>query len=283
MENKCSLCGSLKIAEFDKEIDLKICQECGYIFVDPKPSKEEIKKYYSGNDNYDWWQEREKGFDVLSKRRLDIVMKYKSGGKLLDVGAGIGQFLSFAKKHFDLTGTEVSTHAIKIAKDKYSIGLLEGEVEEMDLGFGNYDAITLFHVLEHVHDPGLLLRKCQSLLADKGILIIAVPNDINKFAKRRIKQLLKRLRIGRFQHYGDSGLTKIDLKKQIGEVHLSQFTQHSLRYYFHNNNLKILADSLDPYYIGNSARDRIKYAVFYAINKIVGKNYYDTMLFVISK
>lgn len=277
----CFLCGDKKIICFDKEINLSICRNCGYIFVDPMPTKSEIKEYYSNNDNYDWWLKREKGFDQLSERRLGIILDYKNHGDLLDVGAGIGQFLNFAKKSFQVVGTEVATSAIKIAKDKYEVKLLEGEVEEMPFSSQKFDVITIFHVLEHVHNPGLLLSKCKSLLKKDGIIVIAVPNDIDKFLKRRLKQVLKMLKIGRFQRYGTSGLEGLDIKKQVGEVHLSQFRQKSLRKYFSDHSYEILAESLDPYFVGISLKDRLKYSFFSGVKKVTGLNLYDTMLYVV--
>lgn len=279
---KCSLCGGNNIKTIDAQINMAKCFDCGYIFVNPRPSKKAIKNYYSQSANFDGWLALEKDFDSLSQRRLQIVRSFKQGGDLLDVGAGVAQFLHFAQDYFTVFGTEVASNAIKIAREKYGISLWEGEIEFMDMGGKKFDVITLFHVLEHVHDPGLLLERCRKLLKSDGVIIIAVPNDIHKFLKLPLKKLLRFLKIGRFRHYGPFGMEKIDLTRESGEIHLSQFTESSLLKYFRANGCKILLNSLDPYYVPDSSRNRIKFKVFSLAKKIFRKNWYDTMLFVIS-
>ena len=54
-----------------------------------------------------------------------------------------------------------------------------------------YDAINLFDVLEHVHNPTELLKKCHQLLKSRGIIVIEVPNDYNPLQKIVQKSLKK--------------------------------------------------------------------------------------------
>lgn len=278
----CSLCGSKKVKQIDTVANIAKCLDCSYIFVNPRPTKLAIKKYYSQSANFSGWLSLEADFDRLSQRRLDLVRSYKQEGTLLDVGAGVGQFLNFARKYFQIKGTEVAINAIKIAHDKYGIDLSEGEVETMDFGQEKFDVITVFHVLEHVHDPGLLLSKCKSLLKKDGVIIIAVPNDVHKFLKLPLKKLLRFLKIGRFKHYGPFGMEKLDLKRSSGEIHLSQFTNKALSKYFVANNYRIISNSLDPYYVPDNAKNHLKFSVFNLIKRILGVNWYDTMLFVVA-
>ncbi len=74
----------------------------------------------------------------------------KLAGRLLDVGAGLGTFLAQARQDgWAVEGTEVSETAVSYALERYGIVLHRGQVEQMDLGSGSYDIITLWHVLEH--------------------------------------------------------------------------------------------------------------------------------------
>jgi len=279
--NTCCLCGSDRIKKIDSIVNFDKCCDCGYIFVNPRPSKQDIAHYYSKCENFDNWLIQENDFDRLSQRRLKIVRRFKHGGSLLDVGAGVGQFLNSAKKYFKISGTEVSKNAIKIAKDKYSINLLKGEVEKWDTQNKKYDVITIFHVLEHVHDPGLLIDKCRSMLKKNGVIIIAVPNDVNKFFKLPVKRILRILKIGRFKNYGPFGMEKINLDKKSGEIHLSQFTDKVLVRYFRDNRFKILLNSVDPYYVPDSFKNRLKFLFFKLIKNIFCVNWYDTIMFVV--
>ena len=116
---------------------------------------------------------------MLWKRRLKKLIHFGATGALLDIGAGYGQFLHHARPFFsDVTGTEVSASAVALAKEKYSLSLLAGQIEELKLPLHSFDTITLFHVLEHVPDPGKLVRRCHALLKSQGMLVIAVPNDV---------------------------------------------------------------------------------------------------------
>lgn len=83
--NDCCLCNSKKIEVVDPEIDMCKCNDCGYFFVNPMPDRKSIQEYYSRCDNFDSWLALEKEFDLLSLRRLNIVRKYASKGKLLDI------------------------------------------------------------------------------------------------------------------------------------------------------------------------------------------------------
>jgi len=124
-----------------------------------------------------------------------MVNRYGRGGRLLDVGTGIGQFLHFARFGYEVTGTEVSEQAIQIARVKYGLELRRGRIEELDFGNRRFDVITLFHVLEHVHDPRRLLSRCRELLSTTGIVVVAVPNEIHGW-KRPIKSALALSRRG---------------------------------------------------------------------------------------
>jgi 2-polyprenyl-3-methyl-5-hydroxy-6-metoxy-1,4-benzoquinol methylase len=73
------------------------CGRCHYRFVNPRPSQEEIARAYSAPQQYDLWLAQAEGRRITWKKRWDLVKHYAKGGRLLDVGAGIGTFLAAAK------------------------------------------------------------------------------------------------------------------------------------------------------------------------------------------
>lgn len=281
--NFCSLCESKKIKTIDPKINMCKCLECGHFFINPRPSIDRIKKYYSESDNFEFWQSLEEGFDALSKRRVELIKRFRTKGDILDVGAGIGQLLFFAKNTFKIHGTEVSKIAIKIAKDKYKMKLTEGDLEEINFKNQKYDIITMFHVLEHVHNPGKQIKICKNLLNKKGILAVAVPNDVHGFLKLPLKRLFRFLKLGQYKHYGKFGMAKIEIDQSMGEIHLSQFTAPVLVKFFEENGVRILFNSLDPYYVPDNFKNRAKYNFFKFLKSITNKNYYDTILIVAEK
>ncbi len=175
----CGVCGSNRIQKIDSDFNFCRCESCGFIFDSPRPSFAEISAFYSQAGKYDVWLDGERARDLLWKRRLKKLLRTGAKGRLLDIGTGYGQFLHHARSHFaEVSGTEISESAVALAKEKYGLSLLAGEVEALGLPPQSFDTITLFHVLEHVPDPGKLVTLCHDLLRAQGILVIAVPNDV---------------------------------------------------------------------------------------------------------
>jgi ubiquinone/menaquinone biosynthesis C-methylase UbiE len=281
--NKCNLCESEDILSIDNDHNIFKCHHCGYIFDNPRPTFDEVTNFYSREDQYDGWLKEEKGRGALWQRRLKMVKKFKNTGTLLDIGAGIGQFLYFAKDDFAVEGTEISESAIKVAKQKYGLSLKKGQLDDIDFGGSRFDVLTLFHVLEHVPDPSQLIKRCYNLLNQQGVLIIAVPNEIDSFIARPIKRLFSVFRIHSFRKYGVFGLPKVELDGTLGEIHLSHFTVSSLRKLLTKKNFAVVKDTLDPYYVATGILKVIHdllFLIFLTIKRISNSNLYDTIWIV---
>ena len=98
------------------------------------------------------------------------------GGKLLDVGCGTGAFLNVMKKEgWEVLGLEPDDEARELARKLYRLTVFEASQLDQ-LPAANFDAITLWHVLEHVHDLHAYVEQLKSLLKPSGKLFIAVPN-----------------------------------------------------------------------------------------------------------
>ena len=168
---------------FDESKDMLITQ----------PIPENLEEFYQG-DNYishtdskksiaDSLYHIIKGRNIKKKIQLIENQKVKSK-KLLDVGAGTGDFLSFAKKQgFEVEGVEPSDKARQKADEKGVI--LRKELTKVP--DSTYDVITLWHVLEHLPNLVDQVKRISNLLNEKGILVIAVPNfhswDANHYGK----------------------------------------------------------------------------------------------------
>jgi SAM-dependent methyltransferase len=282
----CALCGGRSLQPFDPECNIARCVDCGYIFDNPRPTLEELVKFYSRQAQYDSWLDELNARDRLWHRRLSLLCDTRKKGSLLDIGAGIGQFLSAARNYYDdVYGTEVSDSAIRIAKERYAVDLFEGTVESVASRGMVFDNVSLFHVLEHVPDPLSVLRTCHSLLSDHGILVIAVPNEVVSLRaslKRKLVNagLRKPLRVGR------SGLPKIELTPETSEVHLSHFTPPVLNQLLARAGFSVITQTLDPYYVATGTR-RLKADLYYysclLFHKIVSINIYDAILVIARK
>lgn len=280
---RCDICASDRIERLDAKTDLCRCKDCAFTFHNPRPAAADIAAYYSRADKYDSWAKEGPGRDLLWRNRLAKIEGHCAGGSILDIGAGIGQFLFHAKRDFYITGTEVSASAVKTAKDRYGIGLIRGNIEDIDFGDKRFDVITIFHTLEHAHSPSSLIKRCSSLLKDDGILIVAVPNEINSIQsiiKRAVKRLLSILPVSRFKRYGALGIPRIALDGSLDEIHLSYFTVDSLERLLRNNGFTVIEESGDPYYASTGLKrclDDLVYAFFGAVKALSGINVYDAI------
>ena len=172
----CPLCGSARRRVVDRAASVVRCSACGHRYVHPRPTQAEIQRGYSQPLAYGTWLAEAPDRQRLWQRRFDALFGDVTPGRLLDVGAGIGTFLVVARDAgWEPHGTEVSSTAIDHARAS-GIELLPGELAAAGVT-GPFDAITLWHVLEHVPDPAATLRLCRSLMRDDGRLVVAVPND----------------------------------------------------------------------------------------------------------
>jgi SAM-dependent methyltransferase len=280
----CNVCRSDRIQNVDSEFNFCRCDSCGYVFDSPRPSVAEVAAFYSQPAKYDSWLKEERARDALWRRRTRKLLRHGAEGSLLDIGAGIGQFLHRAQPLFtQVAGTEVSESAVRIAREKYGIELYAGQAEELDLPLASFDNITLFHVLEHVPDPVRLIRRCRDLLRAQGVLAIAVPNDVWAWSSR-IKKLGKRLGLGPFQKF--SPVLGISRAGASREIHLSHFTPAVLRQLLEQSGLIVVEESLDPYYVSTGVRllvDSIYYSLHRALHAALKINYYDTIWMIARK
>jgi 2-polyprenyl-3-methyl-5-hydroxy-6-metoxy-1,4-benzoquinol methylase len=280
----CSVCHSDLLLNIDADWNFCRCRACGFVFDSPRPSPDEIVAFYSQAGKYDSWIDEEAARERLWKRRLRKLVPYRTPGTLLDIGTGIGQFLHLAKPFFsEVYGTEISESGVRAAKEKYALDILHGAVEDLHLAPNSFDTITLFHVLEHVPDPGALIGICRELLRGRGTLVIAVPNDVQAWTSS-IKKLGKKMGLAPFAKFSPRlGISKAGTSR---EIHLSHFTPAVLRQLLKTRGCSIVAESLDPYYVAagvNLFMHAAYYVLHDAILGLFGVNCYDTIWMIARK
>ena len=147
----------------------------------PKPSEEDLPSYYASEDYISHTDGKRSLFEkmyqvvkgiTLSRKQKLLTSYLPAKGSLLDIGAGTGDFLEYvSKKGWKTAGVEPSKKARALAKQK-NISLTELLPQEEI----TYDAITMWHVLEHVYDLKDQLTWLKNKLSREGVLFIAVPN-----------------------------------------------------------------------------------------------------------
>jgi 2-polyprenyl-3-methyl-5-hydroxy-6-metoxy-1,4-benzoquinol methylase len=191
----CPACGSEAIAAQLSAVDYTVsqqrfqiwhCKGCGLRFTQDVPDEAAIGPYYQ-SETYVSHSDTKKGlintlYHLVRKRTLNGKKKLvieQSGllkGAILDIGAGTGAFLhTMQAAGWGVTGLEPDATARQKAAELYGIAAaLPGEL--FALKKGSYNVVTLWHVLEHVHNLQGYLQQIHQLLAPGGCLLIAVPN-----------------------------------------------------------------------------------------------------------
>jgi SAM-dependent methyltransferase len=196
----CNLCGSDntsslfkkkdKLGTIQIEFNVVECQRCGLLYVNPRPDQGEIGKFYP--EVYSW-KETLKADSLLTKwiRQLENFYRYhllrdevskvirfigKQSGKVLDIGCGTGDRLhTFRSRGFDVQGVEPSPSAM-YAKEFLKLNVFKGDLFSAHFQDNFFDIITLYHTLEHTHDPMKVCQEIFRILKEGGFLIIQVPN-----------------------------------------------------------------------------------------------------------
>ena len=284
---RCNVCDGDTLETVDPACNIAQCARCGYVFDNPRPMPEELVEFYSRPAQYDSWLAELPIRQQMWERRLSKMQPTKKPGSLLDVGTGIGQFLDVARNSYGAVyGTEVSSVAVRIAKEKYDLDIFQGTIEEVNWQGRVFDNISLFHVLEHVHNPKALLLMCHSLLSPEGVLVIAVPNEVRSL-RAGVRRRLMNAGLKNRRGLGTFGLPRVDLGPENGEVHLSHFTSDVLDQLLRKTGFSILERTLDPYYVCARQLSRFKAdAYFYsclAFMQVFRINVYDAMLVIARK
>jgi len=162
------------------------CDHCGYVYTDHPPTMQEIGRYYDSSD-YISHTDSSKGIfnkvyqfvrNISVAQKFNLIGSYSNlkSGHLLDYGCGTGAFLKFAKqKKWTVMGMEPDEAARAKASGAIGSSVLSPSALN-ELIPKTFDAITLWHVLEHVHALHETLDAFKSILKENGILVIAVPN-----------------------------------------------------------------------------------------------------------
>ena len=189
-------------------------QSCGILWLDPMPSEADIgeayrvyftheresagtrlsaakKCYLRSKFGYPMKDGRTSGlanaaretiFRLRFRRRAELegqvfyLPKLADQGRLLDVGCGSGDGLAFMSRlGWRVEGVEVDPEAVAVARSKGLI-IHTGTLKDQQFPDSQFDAVTMSHVIEHVHDPISLMSECMRVLKPNGILVMITPN-----------------------------------------------------------------------------------------------------------
>ncbi len=162
-----------------EKFNITQCINCGFRITDPIPSEQDIGRYYN-SENYVSHNSAARGFvnriyslaqNLNFYLKYSAIRKYVPRGTWMDYGAGNGAFLEYLQsKKIQTQGYEPSESA------RQNSPVILKDVNEYLRDNNTYACITMWHVLEHIHNLNALLEIHHRHLLDKGALVIAVPN-----------------------------------------------------------------------------------------------------------
>ena len=173
----CVLCGaplarSLFIIGPNRFLE---CRSCGLVQMNPLRVPEELGEDYEGFDLESYAKFMIEFRRPQYERDLALVRGCAAGGRLLDIGCGMGEFLDVAvEAGFRAYGLEPSRRASDIARRRHPV--IRGELGQVKFREGAFSVATLWSVLEHVPAPAAVLAEVRALLAPGGLVALRVPD-----------------------------------------------------------------------------------------------------------
>lgn len=212
----------MKIKDYSvSKEDFELEHNSEYDLFKTVPIPQNLDTYYQSEDYISHTDAKRSLFEkayhlvkqyTLSQKERLISSYVKNKGNLLDIGAGTGDFLAYAKsKKWEVTGIEPSEKAKKLALKK-GVKFVQNTEELSD---NSFDVITMFHVLEHVEDLDKQLSELKRISKPNGIIIIAVPN-FKSFDAKHYKEFWAAYDVPRhLWHFSKTSIQKLFSEKGI--------------------------------------------------------------------
>lgn len=245
---KCPICNGHQFTDFMTCCDYTVshetfnlirCETCELVITSPRPISELLSSYYISENYISHAKKAKRIFDKVYQISRLFTMRWKLKLindnsiadteliKLLDFGCGTGEFLYACKKSgYHIKGVEPS----EIARSNSSVTIQENIHKSLEDISEDFDAITIWHVLEHVPDLNTLLDQLKQKLKKNGTMFIAVPNHQSK----------------------DSSIYQNAWAGYDVPRHLWHFTQSSMKHLLSSHNLtlqKTIPMKLDAFYV----------------------------------
>lgn len=180
---KCNLCGSEDHRAVYSRPDILFhknewfnvveCNRCGLGFVNPRPSFNEMGKYYP-SAFYDYFEDDITNHLIRYKKESEFIEGISAKDRiLLDIGCANGGFPRFMRKiGWQVEGVEISANSKSISDFK----VYKEDFSQIPVSTPRYDVITAWAVLEHVHDPMTYFIKVAEVLKPNGLFVFLVTN-----------------------------------------------------------------------------------------------------------
>lgn len=212
------------------------CEMCQLVQLLNPPSLEDMPFHYG----YEYHKAIDAAGDAHTRGRWDrqrhTLHNFKKGGSILDIGCSTGAFLqTLMDSRWRLHGIEISANEAATAAALTGADIFVGDPLDAPYKPATFDAVTCFHLLEHVHRPLELVRRIRTWLKPQGVLYVIVPN-IASYEARIFRSYWYGLELPRHLfHFSPQSLERIAHDSHMRTVSLctyDSFSEHSLHYVF---------------------------------------------------
>ena len=241
---RCPICGGAGAPELLQAPDrfhgraalyrLVRCPSCTLVWLDQPPQPAEMWRHYGADYDAAIAQAAETSPDRWTGRR-ETVLRYASGGAILDLGCSSGSFLAgFMGGPWKLYGIEMSPQMAKLAQDKCGAQVFVGDILAAPFEPNSFDVITCFHVFEHLYEPKAVLARIAEWLRPGGVFYGVMPN-IDSACARLFKSYWYPLELPRHLfHFSPASLltlaASVDLQVAEVRTYRESYVEHSARY-----------------------------------------------------
>ncbi|MEZ5345811.1 MAG: class I SAM-dependent methyltransferase [Pyrinomonadaceae bacterium] len=193
---RCCICENSDAAEIANGEDFEYrtspdtfsvseCNTCGLVYLNPRPDVSEFERIYPASYHAFDFSEKDFGFvykvrsRLEAKRVLSWCKDLPDDARIIDTGCGDGFHLSLLKeygnKSWTLEGIDIDSRAAQMAKDK-GFTVHVGSIDEVELPKDSYDLAIMVQTIEHVAEPGEVLRSVREILKPGGKIIVVTDN-----------------------------------------------------------------------------------------------------------
>lgn len=162
-----------------REFKVLVCEGCGLGKTSPFLDEAALRSMYSSTyreeDATRFPAPLERLIRVVRDGRRRRVERYAKKGRILDVGCGRGDFLTMMRERgWECSGLELDSRVAQ--KSSEGVDLRPGSLSDVRFPDAHFEAVTFWHVFEHVKEPAWTLKECARILKPGGLLVLAVPN-----------------------------------------------------------------------------------------------------------
>ncbi len=201
--SNCPSCGTADSKVFpiyyllkDKRFDARKCKRCKFVFIDPRPTDEDLQLMYSDEyflfDGTDFGAHSSTDYETAAIRGsvkfpeiLAGMKRFKPSGKFFEIGCGMGYFLDYVGENgYEVSGIEYAALGTQACRTKFGLDVAQSSFEAWPATPEAYDVIFMGDVLEHLVDPLEMLKKAHGMLKPNGIVAAEVPSTFNSILGR---------------------------------------------------------------------------------------------------